>query len=211
MGFWKSKNIVNFNVFFGSSKIFEFNCETLVIYRWKIIVSVELLFWFKMRNFESLDKQNLFFDKCERLRVIRGLKFKNWRGWRETHDVPGWHFVVVCDVKSPPIIEGYNKQVYKSAKNRLEKPHKKAILFDIINLILSLFCDYSILLFWHGIKIYFRFFDIYFYLSKKKNKNLLHLQHFPLQVTTKILHFLPYNQQNGLNFCIKWKITCKLD
>ena len=128
MGFWKSKNIVNFNVFFGSSKIFEFNCETLVIYRWKIIVSVELLFWFKMRNFESLDKQNLFFDKCERLRVIRGLKFKNWRGWRGTHDVPGWHFVVVCDVKSPPIIEGYNKQVYKSTKNRLENAGKKRVL-----------------------------------------------------------------------------------
>ena len=113
--------------------------------------------------------------------------------------------------KVTPHYWGLKKQVYKSAKNRLEKPHKKAILFDIINLILSLFCDYSILLFWHGIKIYFRFFDIYFYLSKKKNKNLLHLQHFPLQVTTKILHFLPYNQQNGLNFCIKWKITCKLD
>ncbi len=66
--------------FFGSSKIIEFNCETLVIYRWKIIVSVELLFWFKMRNFESLDKQNLFFDKCERLRAIRGLKFKIGEG-----------------------------------------------------------------------------------------------------------------------------------
>lgn len=33
-----------------------------------------------MRNFESLSKQNLFFDKCERLRVIRGLKFKIGEG-----------------------------------------------------------------------------------------------------------------------------------
>lgn len=124
MGFWKSKNIVNFNVFFGGSKIFEFNCETLVIYRWKITVSVELLFWFKMRNFESLDKQNLFFDKCEKLRVIRGLKFKNWRGWKETHDVLGWHFVVVCDVKSPPIIEGKKNKSIKvqkiDLKNRIK-------------------------------------------------------------------------------------------
>lgn len=126
--FWNLKNKVNFNEFFGGSKIFEFDCETLVIYRWKIIVSAELLFWFKMRNFESLDNQNLFFDKCERLRVIRGLKFKNWRGWRGTHDVLGWQFVVVCDVKSPPHYWGLKKQVYKSAKNRLEKPHKKPVL-----------------------------------------------------------------------------------